>query len=498
MYGLLAETVEWDEARSFIQFNLNPKAKWSDGQPVTPEDVIFTFELLRDKGRTPFAKRLDSVAKMEKVGERSVRFTFNDKADRETPLILALSPVLPKHATKADGFDQSSLSIPVGSGPYTIKSVNPGNSISFQRNPDYWAKDLPSKVGFDNYDTINVQYFLQDTALFEAFKKGDVDIYQEGSPTHWARGYDFPAVKSGAVIKEEFKPGLPSGMFGFVFNTRRPVFSDIRVREALTLAFDFEWANKNLFENAYQRTQSFWQNSTLSSLNTPASDAEKALLGDTVKKIEPALLDGTWKLPVSDASGRDRKLLKQAVDLLKSAGYAIKGSQMVSADGKPLTFEIMTQSPDQEKLALAYQRSLRAIGVAVTIRTVDDSQYQSRSISFDYDMILKGFASSLSPGVEQIGRWGSASKDRQGSENFAGVADPDVDRLIDALLQAKSDEEFQTAIRAYDRLLISGHYLVPLYHTPLQRVAYRATIGHPASLPLYGVQLSTWWDNRAQ
>ena len=498
MYGLLAETVEWDEARSFIQFNLNPKAKWSDGQPVTPEDVIFTFELLRDKGRTPFAKRLDSVAKMEKLGERSVRFTFNDKADRETPLILALSPVLPKHATKADGFDQSSLSIPVGSGPYTIKSVNPGNSISFQRNPDYWAKDLPSKVGFDNYDTINVQYFLQDTALFEAFKKGDVDIYQEGSPTHWARGYDFPAVKSGAVIKEEFKPGLPSGMFGFVFNTRRPVFSDIRVREALTLAFDFEWANKNLFENAYQRTQSFWQNSTLSSLNTPASDAEKALLGDAVKKIEPALLDGTWKLPVSDATGRDRKLLKQAVDLLKSAGYAIKGSQMVSADGKPLTFEIMTQSPDQEKLALAYQRSLRAIGVAVTIRTVDDSQYQSRSISFDYDMILKGFASSLSPGVEQIGRWGSASKDRQGSENFAGVADPDVDRLIDALLQAKSDEEFQTAIRAYDRLLISGHYLVPRYHTPLQRVAYRATIGHPASLPLYGVQLSTWWDNRAQ
>ncbi len=498
LYGLLAESVEWDDARSYIQFNLNPKAKWSDGQPVTQDDVIFTFELLRDKGRTPFSKRLDVVAKMEKVGEHGVRFTFNDKADRETPLILGLSPVLPKHAVKADGFDQSTLETPLGSGPYRIKAVNPGTSITYERNPDYWAKDLPSKIGFDNYDQITVQYFLQDTALFEAFKKGDVDIYQEGSPVHWARGYDFPAIGSGTVVKEEYKPGLPSGMLGFVFNTRRPMFADVRVRQGLSLVFDFEWANKNLFENAYERTQSFWQNSDLSSHGIPASDAEKALLGPALSKIEPAILDGSYKLPVSDASGRDRNLLRQAVDLLKSAGYTIKGSHMVDASGKPLAFEIMTQSPDQEKLAIAYQRSLKAIGVAATIRTVDDSQYQSRSTSFDYDMIMKAFVSSLSPGVEQTGRWGSVARDRQGSENYAGVADPELDRLIDAILKARTREEFQTAVRAYDRLLLSGHYLVPLYFSPLQRIAFKATLGHPDKLPLYGAQLSTWWDRRAQ
>lgn len=498
MYGLLAESVEWDDNRSFIQFNLNPGAKWSDGQPVTPDDVIFTFELLRDKGRTPFNKRLDSVAKMEKVGDNSVRFTFNEKADRETPLILALSPVLPKHAVKVDGFDQSSLDIPVGSGPYIVKSVNPGTSITFERNKDYWAKDLPSKIGFDNYDQITVQYFLQDKTLFEAFKKGDVDIYQEGNPTQWARAYDFPAIQSGDIVKEEFKPGLPSGMFGFVFNTRKPVFADPRVRQGLSLVFDFEWTNKNLFENSYERTQSFWQNSTLSSFGIPASDAEKALLGAAVSKVEPAILDGSYKLPVSDASGHDRKLLKQAVDTLKEAGYTIQGGKMVDASGKQLAFEIMTQNADQEKLAIAYQRSLKTIGVDASIRTVDDSQYQSRSISFDYDMILKGFVSSLSPGIEQVGRWGSTSKDKQGSDNFAGVADPDIDRVIEAMLHARSQEDFETAIHAYDRLLLSGHYVVPLYFTPLQRVALRSTTGHPDKLPLYGVQLPVWWDKRAQ
>lgn len=498
LYGLLAETVEWDEARSFIQFNLNPKARWSDGKPVTAEDVIFSFELLRDKGRSPFSKRLDGVARLEKVGENSVRFTFNEKADRETPLLIGLSPVLPKHATNVDSFDQSSLTPPIGSGPYRIKAVNPGTSITFERNPDYWAKDLPSKIGFDNYDQISVQYFLQDTALFEAFKKGDVDIYPDGSPTHWTRAYDFPAVSAGDIVKAEFKPALPSGMFGFVFNTRRPVFADVRVRQALSLAFDFEWANKNLFENAYERTQSFWQNSAFSSHGVPASDAEKALLGPAVSRVEPAILDGTYKLPLSDASGRDRKLLRQAVDLMKEAGYTIKGAQMVDPAGKPLAFEIMTQSPDQEKLAIAYQRSLKAIGINASIRTVDDSQYQSRTSSFDYDMILKGYVSSLSPGVEQSGRWSSAARDRQGADSFAGASDPDLDRLIEAILAARTPEDFQTAVRAFDRLLLSGHYVVPLYFSPLQRVAHRATVGHPEKLPLYGVQLSTWWDKRVQ
>lgn len=499
LYGLLAETVEWDDDRTFIQFNLNPKAKWSDGQPVTPEDVIFTLEILRDKGRTPFADYMNRIEKLEKVGERSVRITFNDKADREFPLFLAINmPVLPKHATDVEGFDRTTLKTPVGSGPYTVASTRPGERITFRRNPDYWGKDIPSKVGFDNYDEINVDYFLQDSTLFEAFKKGEVDLYPDGNPVHWARAYDFPAVSNGQAVKDTFRPELPTGMTGFVFNIRRPVFSNVKVRAGLSLVFDFEWANRNLFENAYKRTQCFWQNSVLSGCAGPADDLELALLGPARDRIEKAVLDGTYKLPVTDGSGRDRAVLKQAVELLKEGGYLIKGGKMVDAAGNALTFEIMTQNADQEKLAISWQRSLKTIGVEAAIRTVDDAQYQARSGNFDYDVIFKAYTSSLSPGAEQWGRWGSRSKDVQGSLNFAGVADADIDRMIETILGARKKEDFEAAVRAYDRLLISGHYLVPLYHIGEQWVARRSYIKHPEKVPLYGYQRATWWDERAQ
>tara|TARA_R110002020_G_scaffold67499_3_gene177258 strand:+ start:1488 stop:3296 length:1809 start_codon:yes stop_codon:yes gene_type:complete len=499
LYGLLAQTVEMDEERTFIQFNLNPAAKWSDGMPVTPEDVIFTFELLRDKGRTPFSNRLTPVARMEKVGERSVKFTFNEKSDREFPLILATAtPILPKHAVDPDTFDQSSLQIPVGSGPYTVKSLRPGERITFERNPDYWGKDVPAKVGFDNYDQISVEYFLQENTLFEAFKKGVVDIYPEGSPVHWARAYDFPDVQNGAVIKDAFQPELPTGMLGFVFNTRRPMFENRDVREGLALAFDFEWANRNLFEGAYTRTESFWQNSALSALGTVADARELAILGDTKDDLDPSVLDGSYRLPHTDASGGDRNVLRRVVDLLKEGGYTIQNGKMASQSGNPLRFEIMTQNQDQEKLAIAYQRTLRMIGVEVAIRTVDDAQYQSRSGTFDYDVIVKSYPSSLSPGIEQVGRWGSVSRDREGSNNFAGVADASIDRAIEAMLGARDREDFEAAVRAYDRLLISGHYLVPLYHVAEQWVARRSYIGYPDATPLYGYQLPVWFDKRAQ
>ncbi|CDZ33477.1 extracellular solute-binding protein [Neorhizobium galegae] len=499
LYGLLAESVEWNDDRTFIQFNLNPKAKWSDGQPVTPDDVIFSFELLRDKARIPFSSRLAPVAKMEKVGERGVRFTFNEKADREFPLILATgTPILPKHATDPTTFDQSTLKPPVGSGPYRIKSISPGERIVYERDPGYWGKDIPAKVGFDNYDQISVEYFLQDNTLFEAFKKGAIDIYPDGSPTHWARAYDFPAVQNGDVIKDAFKPQLPTGMLGFVFNTRRALFADVNVRAGLSLAFDFEWANKNLFEGAYTRTESFWQNSPLSSLGKPADERELKILGAIKDRIEPAVLDGSYRLPKTDASGADRKVLRDAVDLLRKGGYAIKNGRMTDASGRPLTFEVMTQTQDQEKLAIAYQRTLKMIGVDMSIRTVDDAQYQARSGNFDYDMIVKSYPASLSPGIEQVGRWGSDSRNRDGSFNFAGTADPDLDKLIGTMLAVRSKEDFEAAVRAYDRMLISGHYLVPLYHIPDQWVARRKHIGYPGKLPLYGYQLNTWWDKRAQ
>jgi len=499
LYGLLAESVEWDEDRTFVQFNLNPDAKWSDGQAVTPDDVIFSFELLRDKGRIPFSNRLAAVEKMEKVGEHGVRFTFSEKADRETPLILATAtPILPKHVIDPATFDQSTLKPPIGSGPYRIKSVSPGERIVYERNPDYWGKDIPSKIGFDNYDQITVEYFLQENTLFEAFKKGEIDIYLEGSPTHWARAYDFPAVRNGDVVKDAFKPQLPTGMLGFVFNTRRPVFADVNVRAGLSLAFDFEWANRNLFEGAYTRTESIWQNSPLTSLGKPADDRELKILGPAKARIEPAVLDGTYRLPKTDGSGADRKVLREAVDLLRKGGYTIKNGRMSDAAGRPLAFEVMTQTIDQEKLAIAYQRTLRMIGVDMSIRTVDDAQYQARSFKFDYDMIMKSYPASLSPGIEQLGRWGSAARDAQGSFNFAGTADPDLDRLIDAMLAARGEEDFEAAVRAYDRMLISGHYMVPLYHIPEQWVARRSYIGYPETLPLYGYQLNTWWDKRAQ
>lgn len=499
LYGLLAESVEWDENRTFIQFNLNPKAKWSDGQPVTVDDVIFTFELLRDKGRTPFNKRLDAVASMEKIGERSVRFIFNDKADRETPLILAYgTPILPKHATDVAHFDETTLVPPVGSGPYKIKSISPGERIIFERDPNYWGKDIPAKVGMDNYDEISIQYFLQDATIFESFKKGDIDIYSDGDPVHWSRAYDFPAIASGEAVKEVYRPKLPSGMLGFVFNTRRGQFSNEKVREGLATAFDFEWMNRSLFGNTYKRTESFWQNSDLSSFGVPASEKELALLGPARDRIPKPLLDGSFRLPVSDGSGRDRKQLRKAVDLLKEGGYTIRDGKMVDARGQQLGFEIMSQTPDQEKMAIAWQRSLQLLGVSVSIRTVDDSQYQSRTNSFDYDVIIKSLPSSLSPGIEQEGRWGSASRDLAGSNNFAGVSDPDIDRMIAAILNAHGQQDFETAVRAYDRLLLAGFYMVPLYHLNEQWVARRAHIGHPETTPLYGYQLPTWWDKTAQ
>jgi len=499
MYGLLAETAEWDEDRTFIQFNLNPKARWTDGKPVTPEDVIFSFELLRDKGRTPFNRRLEGVEKLEKIGEHGVRFTFNDKADRETPLLIAgYSPILPKHAIDVETFDRTSLALPMGSGPYKVKDVKPGEKIVYARDPNYWAKDLPSKVGFDNYDEISVEYFLQDNSLFEAFKKGEIDLYQEGNPTKWARGYDFPAALSGAVVKDAIKPKTPSGMFGFVFNTRRPVFENRDLRKALTLVFDFEWVNRSLFENAYKRTQSYWQNSELSSMSAPADAREREIAGPALSRIDADILDGTHLLPATDGSGRDRKVLRQAMDHFSKAGYAIKDGRMVDSTGKPLTFEIMTQNADQEKLALAYQRFLTALGVKATIRTVDDSQYQSRSQTFDYDVIVKAFPSSLSPGVDQVSYWGSIMRDRPGSSNFAGVADPDVDRIIDAMLKARTAEDFRSAVRLHDRMLLSGYYVVPLYHLGEQWVARSKHIGRPETVPLYGFQFPVWWDERAQ
>ena len=494
LYGLLAEKVEWDDERSHIEFFLNPDARFSDGQPVTADDVIFTFELLRDKGRPPFSTRLERVETMEKTSDLSVKFTFNDKSNREFPLILALSPVLAKHATDPETFDQSTLTPLLGSGPYSLAEVKPGERVVFKRRADYWANDLPIKRGLDNHDRITVDYYLSETSLFESFKKGLVDVYPDGSVTNWARGYDFPAASDGRVIKQEWESQTPSGMYGFVFNLRRAHFADVRVRKALTMLFDFEWVNRSLYDGAYKRTRSFWDDSDLSSFGVAADDREKAILAPFPDAVEPDILAGTWAPPKTDGSGRDRKVQRAALDLLQAAGFAIRDRKLIGPDGQQLAFEIMTQNEGQEKLAVAYQRQASVLGIDIGVRTVDDAQYQQRSQTFDYDIIIKSFSASLSPGVEQIGRWGSASRDNPGSFNFAGVGEPAIDAAIDALVNARTREDFRSAVRAYDRLLLSGHYVIPTYHLGRSFVAHRARIAMPEGKPpLYGYHLPAWW-----
>jgi peptide/nickel transport system substrate-binding protein len=404
-------------------------------------------------------------------------------------------PILPKHAIDPEKFEETTLSPLIGSGPYTVAQVSPGERIVFKRNPNYWGKDIPSKRGFDNYDQITIEYFMNANAMFEAFKKGICAIYTESDPVKRDRGMDFPAFHDGRVIAETFQNGIPPVVTGFLFNTRLEKFSNPLVRRALGMLYDFEWANRNMFGGRYTRTMSYWQGSELSALGHPAGEKEKALLAPYPGRVPADILDGTWRPPVTDGSGQDRKVLKAAFDLFKSAGYVLKGGAMRDPKGRPFGFEILTASQNEVRLASIYQRTLEKIGIAVSIRTLDGDEIQSRKTRFDFDVLVgsTGFNNSLSPGIEQIGRWGSASANVEGSFNLAGVADPAIDAAIDAMLNARSRPDFVAAVRVLDRLLISGNYMVPMQHNNEQWIAYWNTLAHPAKTPIYGYQLPTWW-----
>ncbi|MBO6639046.1 MAG: ABC transporter substrate-binding protein [Roseitalea sp.] len=504
MYGLLAETIETDDERTWVEFTLNADARWSDGVPVTPEDVIFTYDILTEKGRPPFNRRMARIERIEKTGERSVKFHLNDEADREFPLLLALTPVLPAHATDVDNFEGATLEPPVGSGPYLVESVEPGARITYRRNPDYWGRDIPAKQGFDNYARITVEYFRDTTARFEAFKKGVFDIYPESDPIKWETAYDFPAVTDGRIVKQAFGTGRPQRMLGFFFNTRRDVFADRNVREALAMLFDFEWVNANLFSGRYTRTGSFWQNSEeLSALGRPAGEREQALLAPFADAVQPSVMDGSYAPVVTDGSGRDRAVLRRVVQKLGEAGYAIEDGRMVR-DGEQLAFEILlgtvpgASQNEIERMALSYQTTAGLIGVDIAVRGVDDAQFQKRRQTWDYDMVAGSLSSSLSPGGEQIWRWGSESRDPEGTFNYAGAADPAIDTMIAAMVDARAREDFAAAVRALDRLLISGHYVVPLYHLSENWVAHWSHIGQPPEPALYGYQLPVWWSTRTE
>ncbi|PAP99889.1 extracellular solute-binding protein [Mesorhizobium mediterraneum] len=495
LYGLLADTADMDPERKSIEFHLDPKAKWSDGRPVTADDVLFTYDVFTEKGRPPYSARMSMVAKLEKTGDRSVRFTFNDKANRETPLIIALTPILPKHAFNKETFDRTTLKPVIGSGPYTVAQVAPGQRIVFKRNPDYWGKDIPTKRGFDNYDQITIEYFLNANAKLEAFKKGICAIDDDSDPVKRERDLNFPAFHKGDVIAETFDTGIPPVVTGFLFNTRLPKFSSPVVRRALGMLYDFEWANKNLFGGKYMRTMSYWQNSELSALGHPADDREKALLAPYPGRVPADVMDGTWRPPVADGSGQDRKVLKAAFDILKGAGYTLQDGAMHDPEGKPFGFEILTASQNEERLAAIYQRTLAKIGIDVTIRSLDGDQIQSRKQRFDFEVLIgtSGFENSLSPGIEQVGRWGSAAANAEGSFNLAGVADPAIDAALTAMLDARSREDYVAAVRVLDRLLISGNYMVPMQHNTQQWLAYWSYLEHPEKTPISGYRLPTWW-----
>ena len=493
LYGLLAETIDVSEDRQTFTFKLRPEAKFSDGSQVTSADVVFSMETLRDKGKPKYKNNYTKITKVEAPDDRTIIF-HQDKGDRELPMIMGLMPILSKKFWDGKVFDESTVAPLVGSGPYVFGDIKPGEMISYKKNPDYWGKNLAYNRGLWNFDTFRFDYYKDANAAFEAFKKGDADVRSEGDPTRWSTGYKFDAANEGKVLLEEIPTKTPAPASGFAFNTRRKIFEDVRVREALGMAFDFEWANANLFGGAYKRTYGYFSGSELSSLGLAMDAAELGIIGTTGGGLRSDMTDGSYKLSVSDGSGRDRKVLKQAVDMLSSAGWTIKDQGLVNDAGEQFAFTITIQNPDQEKIALHYQRTLQQIGVKVDVRTVDAAQFTALQKTYDYDMIPVAWFNSLSPGNEQNLYFGSAGKTTEGTRNYPGIADPLVDTAIEAMLKATTREEFVSAVHAEDRLLVSGFYIIPFYTAP-QWVARWAYIGRPDQQPLAGFESTTLWRN---
>lgn len=496
LHGLIAETIDVAADRAAVTFALNAKARFADRTPVTADDVLFSFEVLKTKGRPNHRTYYAKVTKAEKLDDRTVRFSFADATDRELPLILGLMPVLSKTATNADTFDQTSLSPLLGSGPYTISRVDPGRSLSFTRDPDYWGKDEPVNKGRFNFDEIRFDYYRESTVMFETFKSGGIDFRLEEDPSTWAGGYEFPAARDGRIAKKEFEIGIPAGMTGLAFNTRRNVFKNPLVRQALILLFDGEWIDRTLYDGLFKRTQSYFERSYLSSSGKPADARELELLEPHPAAVKQDVLAGRYKLPSTDGSGQNRENQKAAFVLLQKAGYAVRGGALIeTATGLPLTFEILAHNNTPLALLNTYARGLEPLGITARVRMVDSAQYQARLTTYDYDMIYANWPSSLSPGNEQLFRWSSKTADAQGSFNYAGVKSPAADAVMEAMLAAESLSDFTSAVRALDRVLISGDYVIPLFHVPRQWIAHWSRLKHPERTPVFGwaAALDCWW-----
>lgn len=495
LYGLLAESIEVSDDRQTFTFKLRPEAKFSDGSPVTVADIVFSLETLRDSGRPNYRKSYGKIKRIETPDERTITLTL-DSGDRELPLIIGVMPVLSKAFWQGKDFAATTLDPIVGSGPYVMGEIKAGETITYRKNPDYWGKDLPIQKGLWNFDEVRFDYYRDANAAFEAFKSGLADVRIETDPVRWNTGYDFPAAKDGKIIREKIEQKTPASASSFAFNTRRKIFEDPRVREALAMAFDFEWANANLFANSYRRTYGFFGGSELSSEARPVDERERAVLGEAANRLRPDFIDGSYRLPVSDGSGRDRNVLRKAVDLLAQAGWTVGDQGLVNAAGESFAFTITGQTRDHEKIALHYQRTLEAIGIKAELRIVDPAQFSAIQTSYDYDMIPTTWSNSLSPGNEQMLYFGSEGRTVEGTRNYPGVGDSAVDAAIKSMLDARDRDDFVAAVRAEDRLLVSGFYVVPLYDAGGQWVARWNYIGSPSTQPLPGFEATTLWRER--
>lgn len=494
LYGLLARSVETDDERSHVTFRLDPRARFFDGTPVLAEDVLFSLQLLRDHGRPNLRQYYAKVAKAETPDPLTVRFDLTGANDRELPLILGLMPILPKHAVDVATFEETTLTGPIASGPYRVAAVKPGASVTLTRNPDYWGRDLPINRGLFNFDEIRLDYFREANSQFEAFKRGLYDFRVENEPLRWHDGYDFPAARNGDVIRDTITPGVPQPSEFLVFNTRRPIFADIRVRQALTLLFDFELVNRNYFFSLYSRVAGYFAGSDLSAYARPADAHERELLKPFAAQIPPDIMDGGYRLPVTDGSGRDRATLRAALKLLSDAGYDLDGTVLRNRATKaPFAFEMLVTTRDQERIALAFQRDLKRAGIAPSVRSVDPVQFDQRRLTYEFDMIQNRWDQSLSPGNEQYFYWGSAAADNPGTRNYMGARDPAVDAMIKALLEARDHTDFVDAVRALDRALMAGFYTIPLFNVSEQWIARWNRIERPSTTALSGYLPETWW-----
>ena len=491
-YGLVAGQIEKAPDNSWVRFYLRPEARFHDGHPMRAEDVVFSFNTLMAKGAPLFRGYYADVADVVAEDPLRVRFTFKHKNNRELPLILGQLPVLPKHWWEGRDFARSNLEIPLGSGPYKVAELKAGRSVRYERVKDYWAKDLPINRGFYNFDEMTYDAYRDNTVALQAFKAGQFDYWLESSAKNWATAYNVPAVREGRLIREELANGNPTGMQGFIFNLRRPVFQDVRVRQALSLLLDYEWTNKQLFNGAYTRTASYFENAEMAAKGLPGPD-ELKILEPLRGKIPEQVFTQAFQNPVSDGSGMIRDQQRKAYQLLQEAGWKIADDKMADAQGKPVSIEFLLAQPEFGRVLLPFKRNLADLGIVLNIRRIDVSQYINRLRSRDFDMIVGGYPQSSSPGNEQREFWTTAAADNPGSRNYIGLRDPAIDQLVEQLINADTRQSLIAHTRALDRVLLWGYYLIPNWHIKTWRVAYWNHIGHPKVSPKYDIGINTWW-----